>query len=146
MVEMGDIIELKRQAQNLLLRVEQLKAENAALCAENLSLRAKDTELVRRLGLTPSNSHKSPSSAGYGKKPALPKPPGGKVGGQPGHTGKTQQAHWLAPYEQLCQQGLAQEPPPQTPPPEQGPQPAQPAGRTPAGRAGIRLSAGRSLH
>lgn len=75
MVETDDIGELKALIQQLMLRVEQLEAENA--------------ELRRRLGLTSTNSHKPPASAGYAKKPALPKPPGGKIGGQIGHPGKT---------------------------------------------------------
>lgn len=75
MVETEDIGELKALIQQLMLRVEQLETENA--------------ELRRRLGLTSTNSHKPPASAGYAKKPALPKPPGGKVGGQIGHPGKT---------------------------------------------------------
>ena len=82
MVEPNDIGELKALIQQLMLRVEQLEAENMALRSENAELR-------RRLGLTSANSHKPPASAGYAKKPALPKPPGGKVGGQVGHPGKT---------------------------------------------------------
>jgi transposase len=69
--------------------IGELKALISQLVAENTALRAQNAELLRRLNLTPANSHKPPSSQGYSKKPALPKPVQGKVGGQPGHPGKT---------------------------------------------------------
>jgi transposase len=77
MVETEDIAELKALLVQALARIQQLEAENA--------------DLRRRLGLNSKNSHKPPSSQGYSKKPALPKPVKGKQGGQPGHPGKTLQ-------------------------------------------------------
>lgn len=73
-----DIASLKSLIKGLLEKVAQLEAENA--------------ELRERLGLNSTNSHKPPSSDGYGKKttqPGLPKAGGRKNGGQAGHAGKT---------------------------------------------------------
>lgn len=76
-----EIADLKALVNRLLLRIEELEAENA--------------DLRRQLGQNSSNSHKPPSSEGYSKKPvikaALPKSSGKKPGGQHGHTGKTLQ-------------------------------------------------------
>lgn len=76
-----EISDLKALVNRLLLRIEELEAENA--------------DLRRQLGQNSSNSHKPPSSEGYSKKPlikaALPKSEGKKSGGQRGHTGKTLQ-------------------------------------------------------
>ena len=76
-----EISELKALVNRLLLRIEELEAENA--------------DLRRQLGQNSSNSHKPPSSEGYSKKSliksALPKSSGKKPGGQHGHTGKTLQ-------------------------------------------------------
>lgn len=76
-----EIADLKALVDRLLLRIEELEAENA--------------DLRRQLGQNSSNSHKPPSSEGYLKKPlikpALSKPAGKKPGGQKGHPGKTLQ-------------------------------------------------------
>ena len=76
-----EISDLKALVNRLLLRIEELEAENA--------------DLRRQLSQNSSNSHKPPSSEGYSKKPlikaALPKSSGKKPGGQHGHTGKTLQ-------------------------------------------------------
>ena len=77
---------------------EELAAENAqlrALVAEltemNRVLTGRVAELEARLGQSPRNSHKPPSSEGYDK----PAPRSRrertdrKPGGQPGHEGKT---------------------------------------------------------
>ena len=65
--------------------IEVLRAENAAL-------KARISELERRLGLNSSNSGKPPSSDGL-KKPArvssLRERSGKKPGGQKGHKGET---------------------------------------------------------
>jgi transposase len=77
--------DLEKQLEVLLERI-------AALEAEVLRLRAENEELRRRLGLTSKNSHKPPSSDGYGKKsvrPGLPKSGKKSAGGQKGHKGKT---------------------------------------------------------
>lgn len=76
----------------LLKRLASLEAEVARLQEEVARLQAENAELRRRLGNNSQNSHKPPSSDGYGKKrvqSALPK--GGKhaKGGQPGHKGRT---------------------------------------------------------
>lgn len=76
-----EISALKALVNRLLLRIEELEAENA--------------DLRRQLSQNASNSHKPPSSEGYSKKPlikaALPKSSGKKPGGQHGHTGQTLQ-------------------------------------------------------
>lgn len=82
MVETNDINELKALIVTLLSRISDLENRVVELETENADLR-------RQLTLTSANSHKPPSSDGYTKKTALPKPPGGKVGAQPGHPGKT---------------------------------------------------------
>lgn len=105
MVETNDISRLKTL-------VETLQAENDALRAVIFGLQA-------RLSLNSTNSHKPPSSAGYGKKTAFPKLAGGKVGGQIGHPGKTLelvaqpdsvQQHWPSQcpicHNELTQQGI----------------------------------------
>ena len=66
---------LKRSA-SLEVEVTPLQAEVAHLRTENARLQAENAESHRRLGLNSSNSHKPPSSDGYGKKrvpPSLPK-------------------------------------------------------------------------
>jgi transposase len=72
--------------------VEDLLALVAALQAENAALKARLSELERRLGLNSSNSGKPPSSDGL-KKPArvrsLRERSGKKPGGQTGHKGET---------------------------------------------------------
>lgn len=58
-----------------------------------IQLLGKVSELEDRLNKNSQNSHKPPSSDGYGKKPvqkaAFPRKKGGKSGGQEGHKGKT---------------------------------------------------------
>ncbi|MFN8347863.1 MAG: DUF6444 domain-containing protein [Spirosomataceae bacterium] len=74
-----EIADLKALVNRLLLRIEELEAENA--------------DLRRQLGQNSSNSHKPPSGEVYLKKPlikpALSKPAGKKPGGRSGHSGKT---------------------------------------------------------
>ncbi len=78
----NDMSVLKDLVMSLLAKVEALESENAALWAENVSLRS-------RLKLNGKNSHKPPSSDGLSKKPGLPQEPPKKSGGQLGHKGKT---------------------------------------------------------
>lgn len=89
MVETLDLNELRSLVQTLLQRIDQLETRVGELEVENAQLRAENKELKARLSLDSTNSHKPPSSAGYGKKPALGKPAGGRAGGQTGHAGKT---------------------------------------------------------
>jgi transposase len=84
-----EILTLKTLVSKLLERVSQLEAENAELRLENIALKNENLELKTRLSKNPSNSHKPPSSEGYGKKPAFTKVSNGKIGGQVGHKGKT---------------------------------------------------------
>ena len=97
--------------------IAQLKAIILAQQGEITALRTIISGLEARLSLNSTNSHKPPSTAGYGKKPAFPKPPGGKVGGQTGHPGKTLelvaqpdsiQQHWPSQCP-LCQKELPQQ-------------------------------------
>ena len=69
--------------------IETLHALVRQLLAENTALKAKIVQLEARLHANSHNSHKPPSSDGFRKRPALPKPFGRKKGGQPGHSGKT---------------------------------------------------------
>jgi transposase len=76
------------------LRIKELEEENASLRAvivlkdaKIAQLESKVKELTERLNKNSSNSHKPPSSDGYGKRPAFPKSKGGKQGGQDGHIG-----------------------------------------------------------
>ena len=78
------------------MRIKQLEDENATLRAiiilkdaKIAELETKVKELTERLNKNSSNSHKPPSSDGYGKKPAFAKGKGGKQGGQNGHKGGT---------------------------------------------------------
>jgi len=59
------------------------------LQAEIVDLKAQVADLKAQLNLRSTNSHKPPSSDGYGKKPAIPREKPGKRGGQPGHRGGT---------------------------------------------------------
>jgi len=77
---------------NLPNDIGSLKALIQKLLEENAQLKAENTELRRRLGMDSNNSHKPPSSDGYGKKtvkPGLPKEGKRANGGQEGHPGKT---------------------------------------------------------
>lgn len=69
-------------------RLETLVAEQAARIGR---LEAENAELRRRLGQTPRNSDRPPSSEGLGKPApkSLRKRSGRKPGGQPGHEGQT---------------------------------------------------------
>lgn len=88
MVETNDIEQLKALIYSLRAEVERLMARVKELEVENAELRA-------RLAQNSANSHKPPAAEGYHKKPlikpALPKTPGKKPGGQAGHPGKTLQ-------------------------------------------------------
>lgn len=86
MVETMDIGELKALINSLLTEVQRLKEHVQKIELEN-------AELKLRLAQNSTNSHKPPSTDGLAKKPlikpALAKQAGKKVGGQPGHPGKT---------------------------------------------------------
>lgn len=86
MAETDDIGIFKALVHSLLAEVERLKARVHELEAQN-------ADLLARLAQTSANSHKPPSSDGHKKKPlpkpALPKEPGKKPGGQAGHPGRT---------------------------------------------------------
>lgn len=85
MVESYDITELKALIASLQKLVVTLQAENTALKATIAQLQAK-------LAQNSGNSHKPPASDGFAKqsiRPALPKESTKKIGGQPGHPGKT---------------------------------------------------------
>lgn len=69
--------------------VKVLVDKLTVLEAENIRLKQEIDELRHRLGLNSRNSSKPPSSDGLKKKPAFPRYPKGKNGGQPGHEGKT---------------------------------------------------------
>lgn len=88
MVKTNDIEQLKALIYSLRAEVERLMARVKELEVENAELRA-------RLAQNSANSHKPPATDGYHKKPlikpALPKTPGKKPGGQAGHPGKTLQ-------------------------------------------------------
>ncbi len=88
MVETMDIGELRTLVNTLLDEVQRLKVRVHELETENAELKA-------RLAQNSTNSSKPPSSDGLAKKPiikpALPKVPGKKPGGQPGHPGNTLQ-------------------------------------------------------
>ena len=60
-----DISLLKDLVTRLLIRIEDLEAENA-------QLRSINAELQSRLNQNSGNSNKPPSSDGLGKKPAIP--------------------------------------------------------------------------
>lgn len=78
--------ELKALITSLLAEIQRLKDRVQELETEN-------AELKSRVAQHSANSHKPPSSDGLAKKPlikpALPKQPGKKPGGQAGHPGKT---------------------------------------------------------
>jgi len=78
--------------EELLAVISAQAAQIAALLAENAALRARITELERRLGLNSSNSSKPPSSDGL-KKPvrvrSLRERSKKPSGGQKGHKGET---------------------------------------------------------
>ena len=78
----NDILVLQNLVRTLLLKVEELSAENAILRTEN-------AELLCRLNQNSTNSSIPPSKDKFKTKPALSKFPKGKIGGQAGHQGKT---------------------------------------------------------
>lgn len=88
-----DIVELKMLIYSLLAEVERLTARVNEPEAENAQLRTENADLRARLSQNSANSHKPPVSEGYQErpfiKPALPKQPGKKPGGQAGHPGQT---------------------------------------------------------
>lgn len=69
--------------------VRQRDKEISLLQAQITLLRQEIQELKSRLKIDSTTSSRPPSSDGYGKKPAFPKPQGGKVGGQAKHKGVT---------------------------------------------------------
>ena len=95
MVETNDIGELKALIPSLLAEVKRLTTCVNELETENDRLSTENAELRARLAKNSANSYKPPASDGYQKKPlikpALPKTPGKKPGGQAGHPGKTLQ-------------------------------------------------------
>ena len=80
----NDIAVLRTLVTTLLIKVEELTAENTALRAENAELR-------QRLNQNSQNSSLPPSQDTFKSKPALAKNPANKRGGQAGHSGKTLQ-------------------------------------------------------
>lgn len=68
-----EIADLKALVNRLLLRIEELEAENA--------------DLRRQLGQNSSNSHKPPSSEGYSKKPLIKQR-------SPNHQEKSRRPEW----------------------------------------------------
>jgi len=87
--EKTTILLLFKKVEELTKRVEQFEEENKTLRHENTILKHENSELKIRINSNSSNSSKPPSSDGYKKKPAFPKPKNGKQGGQKGHKGKT---------------------------------------------------------
>lgn len=92
-----DVLGLHQLVDELLRRISDLEAsqaclarENAHLRAENAQLRAENARLRGQINQDSHNSHRPPSSDGYGKKPALPRSSrSGRRGGLPGHVGRT---------------------------------------------------------
>jgi transposase len=52
------------------------------------ALEIQVADLTARLAQNSTNSHRPPSSDGYAKAPAIPRPKGGRRGGKPGHPGR----------------------------------------------------------
>jgi len=52
------------------------------------ALEVQVADLTARLAQNSTNSHRPPSSDGYAKAPAIPRPQGGRRGGQSGHPGR----------------------------------------------------------
>lgn len=92
-----DIVGLQELVAELLGRITDLEASHARLEAEtvhlqeeNAHLREENARLKRQVGQDSHNSHRPPSSEGYGKKPALPRSkPNRRRGGLLGHEGRT---------------------------------------------------------
>ena len=70
-------------------RIASLEGQASELQELVKVLLARIVDLEARLKRNSGNSDKPPSSEGLSKKPAIPRPKGGKRGGRPGHTGKT---------------------------------------------------------
>lgn len=69
--------------------IRELLSVNAAQQSRIEVLEEEVKELRAQLGSNSSNSHRPPSSDGYGKKPALPRGKKYKRGGRQGHKGAT---------------------------------------------------------
>jgi transposase len=69
--------------------LSSVKNELSFFKDENIRLKARIKELEAQLNANSHNSSKPPSTDGYKKKPALPKPQKGIKGGQTGHKGDT---------------------------------------------------------
>lgn len=76
-----DIIGLQNLVMSLIAELQTVKEELSFVKSENADLKSQ-------LGLNSTNSHKPPTSDGLIKPPLMPRPKGGKVGGQPGHKGR----------------------------------------------------------
>jgi transposase len=83
--------ELRAQVAERDRAIVLLSEENTALRDRLAGLAERVLELERRLGQTPRNSDRPPSSEGYAKPPprSLRKPGQHHSGGQPGHSGTT---------------------------------------------------------
>ena len=92
-----DIVGLHHLIDELLSRIEHLEAgherlslETEQLREENVQLREENARLKRQVSQDSHNSHRPPSSEGYGKKPAFPKSNRHRRrGGLRGHKGQT---------------------------------------------------------
>ena len=85
-----DIVGLHHLIDELLSRIEHLEAGHARLSLENEQLREENARLKRQVSQDSHNSHRPPSSEGYGKKPAFPKSSQKRRrGGLRGHKGQT---------------------------------------------------------